>query len=91
MKKFLLSLLILSVSISCNQPKNTENEKTELIINIKSVAGKSKTEVDKVLGKPEKVEPFSETICKTIACEKAYYKNAKFEIILLTAKQIGLQ
>ncbi|KRB55688.1 hypothetical protein [Flavobacterium sp. Root186] len=95
MKKILFPLIII-IFISCNNTKNdnvTIVEKNtvvekQIVVNLKQIAGKKKTEVDKVLGKPDRVEPFSErsTPCKNIPCEKAYYQKDKYEIIFINEK-----
>lgn len=84
MKKLILLLIIIVTSISCNQSKVERVN----VIDIKNVAGKSEIEVEKILGKPNKLEPFSEssTPCKNTICKKAYYQNNKFEIIFINDK-----
>lgn len=89
MKKILLSFIIICLA-SCNQAK-TEKEiisKKQIVIDLKNIAGKSKLDVDKILGKPEQVEPFKErsTPCKNRPCEKAYYQKDKFEVIFIDGK-----
>lgn len=88
MKK-ILSLIIVTILISCNQLKtDSSSDKNKVVIDLKSIAGKSKIEVDKILGNPENVEAFSEssTPCKNIPCEKAFYQKNKFEIIFINGK-----
>ncbi|PIF34094.1 hypothetical protein CLU81_4728 [Flavobacterium sp. 9] len=87
MKKLILLLIIIATSISCNQSKQSKTQSPN-VIDIKSLASKSKTEVEKILGKPNKLEPFSEssTPCKNTACQKGYYQNNKFEIIFVNEK-----
>jgi hypothetical protein len=81
MKKILLSFIIIMCLSSCTTTK-------QIVIDLKQVAGKNKSEVDKILGKPDKVEPFKEssTSCKNLPCEKAYYQKDKFEIIFINGK-----
>lgn len=83
MKKIILLLLILT-SISCIQSKVESSN----VIAIKNIAGKSEIEVEKILGKPNKVESFSEssTPCKNTPCQKCNYQNNKFEIIFINEK-----
>lgn len=89
MKKILFSFIIICLT-SCNQVKTEKPiiSKKEIVIDLKRIAGKSKLNVDKILGKPEKVEPFKEssTPCKNISCEKVYYQKDKFEIIFIDGK-----
>lgn len=86
MKKLIL-LLIITMSISCNQSKQSKTESSS-VIDIKNIAGKREMEVEKILGKPNKVESFSEssTPCKNTTCQKGYYQNNKFEIIFINEK-----
>lgn len=96
MKKTLLSLIIIITLVSCNKSKNDNqsvNEKEsivekQILVDLKQIAGKNKTEVDKILGKSDRVESFSErsTPCKNIPCEKAYYQKDKYEIIFINGK-----
>lgn len=95
MKKNVLLLIIVTL-FSCNNIK-TENQnidkkentnKKQIVVDLKKIAGKSKAEVDVILGKSDKIESFSEssTPCKNIPCEKAYYQKDKFEIIFINGK-----
>lgn len=90
MKK-IISILLLYLLISCIESKKeiiaTSNE-PEKIIDIKSIIGKTKDEVEKILGAAESIEPFSEstTICINQPCEKATYQNDKYEIIFINSK-----
>jgi len=90
MKKTLFSLIIIICLSSCNQVKTEKPiiSKKQIVINIKNIAGKSKLDVDKILGRPDNVEPFKEssTPCKNTPCEKAYYQKDKFEIIFIDGK-----
>ncbi|KRD10246.1 hypothetical protein ASE21_11040 [Flavobacterium sp. Root901] len=95
MKKILFSLIIIGL-LSCNNKKN-DNQPTviknpapeiQVVVDVKKITGKSKIEVDKILGKSDKVEPFTEssTPCKKEPCEKAYYQKDKYEIIFIKGK-----
>ena len=89
MKKILSLLICLVILISCTQSKNnSQTEKINIVIDLKKIAGKNISEVEKILGKAEKVEPFSEssTPCNDQPCEKAYYQKDKFEIIFINGK-----
>jgi hypothetical protein len=58
MKKTLFSLIIIICLSSCNQVKTEKPiiSKKQIVINIKNIAGKSKLDVDKILGRPDNVE-----------------------------------
>lgn len=94
MKKILFSLIIIGL-LSCNNKKN-DNQHTVIknpapeiqVVDVKKITGKSKIEVDKILGKSDKVEPFTEssTPCKNVPCEKAFYQKDKYEIIFIKGK-----
>lgn len=88
MKK-VFPLIVALLLFSCNSKHDTQVKSTkEVIIDIKKIVGKNKEEVAKILGKSDKVEPFSEssTPCKDIPCEKAFYQKDKFEIIFINGK-----
>ena len=93
------TILILATSLilaSCgdNKTSQTENKastvqatpvKIDTGINIADIANKTIKEVNKLLGKPnsmDKAKP-SGTPCKTNPCDKAFYKDSKFEIIFI--------
>lgn len=95
MKKILFFLIIIISLFSCNSKTNNqltiEKDNTadkQIVLDLKKIAGKNKTEVDKVLGKSEKVETFSasSTPCKNIPCEKVYYQKDKYEIVFINGK-----
>ncbi|SHG27483.1 hypothetical protein [Flavobacterium defluvii] len=94
MKKILFPLIIV-MFFSCNNTKSDNVAIVEkgitqkqIVVDLKLIAGKNKIEVDKVLGKSDKVESFSarSTPCKNTPCEKAYYQKDKFEIIFVNGK-----
>ncbi|MGE8344048.1 MAG: hypothetical protein ACN6OI_23710 [Flavobacterium sp.] len=88
MKK-IFPLIVALLLFSCNSKHDTQVKSTkEVIVDIKKIVGKNKEEVAKILGKSDKVEPFSEssTPCKDIPCEKAFYQKDKFEIIFINGK-----
>ncbi|KAF2338546.1 hypothetical protein [Flavobacterium tistrianum] len=88
MKK-IFPLIIVLLLFSCNSKNDNQvKNKKEVIIDIKKIVGKNREEIDKILGKSDKVEPFSEssTPCKNIPCEKAFYQKDKFEIIFIDGK-----
>lgn len=88
MKNLILSLIIVVTLISCNQAKVEKQGKKEVAFDLKSIAGKSMIEVESILGKPDKIEPFleSSTPCKNKPCQKGYYQKDKFEIIFINEK-----
>ncbi|MBF4515465.1 hypothetical protein IRZ71_03890 [Flavobacterium sp. ANB] len=99
MKKILFSCIVITILISCNKTQTKKSsiiiEKTEkdsieknVEVDLKKIAGKSRIEVDKILGKAETVETFKEssTPCRNKPCEKAYYQKDKFEIIFIDGK-----
>ena len=95
MKKILFFLIIIISLFSCNSKTNNqltiEKDNTadkQIVLDLKKIAGKNKTEVDKVLGKSEKVETFSasNTPCKNTPCEKVYYQKDKYEIVFINGK-----
>ncbi|KQB37113.1 hypothetical protein [Flavobacterium aquidurense] len=87
MKNLILSLIVVTL-ISCNQAKVEKQRKIEVAIDLKSIAGKNIIEVESILGKPDKIEPFleSSTPCKNKPCQKGYYQKDKFEIIFINEK-----
>jgi hypothetical protein len=83
MKKIIISFMIIGFLNSCNQSKtNSLVENSKIVIDLKKIAGKSKSEVEKILGKAERVETFSanRTPCKKVPCDMVFYKKNKFEI-----------
>ncbi|MBP1225354.1 hypothetical protein [Flavobacterium sp. 1355] len=100
MKKSISFLLLLLIFSSCDNSKkvqindtplkeNAEDPvKKELIINILSIVGKNKTQVEKVLGKAEneeKIRP-SDTPCEDKGCDKLIYKKSKYEVVFINDK-----
>jgi hypothetical protein len=59
----------------------TKTEKVNLIIDIKSINGKTLSEVEKVLGKAESTEKVKGYPCKNSNCQRAFFKNGDIEII----------
>jgi hypothetical protein len=97
MKKTTILIFVTSlIFVSCgdnrtsqtgNNAENVQDNpvKIDKIINIADISNKSIKEVNKLLGKPNnmsKAKP-SGTPCKTNPCDKAYYKDGKFEIIFI--------
>ena len=93
------TILILATSLilaSCGDNKRSQTEtkastvqatpiKIDTVINIADIANKTIKEVNNLLGKPnsmDKAKP-SGTPCKTNPCDKAFYKDSKFEIIFI--------
>ena len=88
MQKIILSLIIAICLLSCgdSNPKTSGAEPPKkLIIEIKSIVGKSEAEVEKILGKAEKTEKVNpgKTPCP---CDKLYYKSGKYEIVFINGK-----
>ena len=75
--------------VSCgNSKKENENDSNKNIIDVKTIIGKTESEIEKILGKAEnseKVSP-SNTPCKDIPCEKKFYQKNKFEIVFIDGK-----
>ena len=76
-----------NISNAGNKAINVQSNqvKIETVINITNIANKKIKEVNKLLGKPNnigKAKP-SGTPCKINPCDKAYYKDGKFEIIFI--------
>lgn len=84
MKRIVLTLIIIITLVSCNHSKKEKQN----LPDIKSIAGKSITDVEKILGKADKTEAFSEssTPCKNIPCKKVYFQKDKYEIIFINGK-----
>lgn len=59
----------------------SKTEKVNLIINLKSINGKTLSEVEKVLGKAESTEKVKGYPCKNTNCQRAFFKNGDIEII----------
>jgi hypothetical protein len=88
--KNLITLFISALFlISCGNSKTeSKNDSSENIIDVKTIIGKSETEIEKVLGtaeNSEKVSP-SNTPCKDIPCNKKFYQKNKFEIVFIDGK-----
>lgn len=97
MKKTKILVFVTSLILaSCgdNKISQTENKvqavhvnpvKIDKVIDIADIANKSIKDVNILLGKPNsmgKAKP-SGTPCKTNPCDKAFYKDSKFEIIFI--------
>ncbi len=96
--KSTISILILATGLllaSCDDKITSETQKEkavesitlkiDTVVNITDIADKSIKIVNEVLGKPnnmDKAKP-SGTPCKTNPCDKAFYKDSKFEIIFI--------
>lgn len=92
MQKIILALVLLLLFIlsSCgnSSEKKRVEEQKELIISIKSLIGKNKIEIEKILGKAERTEKVkpSRTPCLESPCDKSYYESDKFEIVFINNK-----
>lgn len=78
-----LTLLVCAIFlISCG------NSKQENIIDIRTIVGKTETEIEKILGKAERSEKVSPSVtpCKNTPCKKKFYKKNKFEIVYIDGK-----
>lgn len=83
--KNLITLFISALFlVSCGNSQ-TENEK---IIDIKTIIGKTESEIEKILGKAENSEKVSptNTACEETPCEKKFYQKNKFEIVFINGK-----
>jgi len=91
MKNSIILLMCVFFLISCgnsNRENQINSEQKENIINVKTIIGKTESEIEKTLGKAEsseKVSP-SSTPCKNNPCEKKFYQNNKFEIVYIDGK-----
>lgn len=88
--KNLITLFISALFlVSCGNSKTeSKNDSSENIIDVKTIIGKSETEIEKVLGiaeNSEKVSP-SNTPCVDIPCNKKFYQKNKFEIVFIDGK-----
>lgn len=88
--KNLITLFISALFlVSCGNSKTeSKNDSSENIIDVKTIIGKSETEIEKVLGiaeSSEKVSP-SNTPCADIPCNKKFYQKNKFEIVFIDGK-----
>ena len=75
--------------VSCgNSKKENENDSNKNIIDVKTIIGKTESEIEKILGKSENSEQVSpsNTPCKDIPCEKKFYQKNKFEIVFIDGK-----
>ena len=80
---FFLAILF-ACSSGTTEDKASEN-KVQKIINLKDIAGKQLSDVEKVLGtaeKTEKAQP-SGTPCKQTPCDKMFFQNGKFEVLFI--------
>jgi len=89
---FISALFLVSCGNSKSEKENESNELNEtdkeLIIDVKTIIGKSESELEKILGKAEKVEKVapSRTPCKENPCNKLFYQNDKFEVVFIDGK-----
>jgi hypothetical protein len=95
-KTTILSFATILIFASCSENKTSQTEnkestaqatsvKIDTVVNIADIASKTMKEVNKLLGKPnsmDKAKP-SGTPCKNNPCDKAFYKDSKFEIIFI--------
>ncbi|MFV8359715.1 hypothetical protein [Flavobacterium sp. LS1P3] len=75
--------------VSCGNSKTeNENDSNKNIIDVKTIIGKTESEIEKILGKAENSEKISpsNTPCKDIPCEKKFYQKNKFEIVFIDGK-----
>lgn len=90
MKKFItLVLLVLIAAFVWNLKKNSTPEpEKKIIIDVSTIIGKNKTDIEKILGKPDNVEMIKpiNTPCQDTACEQANYQSYKFEIVFINDK-----
>ena len=89
------------VILSCNDSSQNQNrteatltaelkvdneQKLAIIIDIKKIANKSLSEVEKLLGKVERQESVKGYPCKNSNCNRAYFKSDKYEVIFKNRK-----
>lgn len=63
------------------EEETTTAEKPKLIIDIRTLINKNSSEVEKILGKPDKSEKMNGYPCKNANCVRKYYQTGKYEII----------
>ena len=91
MKNSITLLVCAFFLISCGNSKQEniiDSEQKENIIDVKTIVGKTETEIEKILGKAEsseKVSP-SGTPCENTPCEKKFYQKNKFKIVYIDGK-----
>ena len=90
MKKLIILLFLgftALVIYKMSQNRMPEPEK-KIIIDVSTIIGKNKTDIEKILGKPDNVEMIKpiNTPCQDTACEQANYQSNKFEIVFINDK-----
>ncbi len=60
---------------------NSKPEKISLILDIKSIKGKTLSEVEKIIGKAESTEKVKGYPCKNTNCRRAFFRKGNLEII----------
>ncbi|RBN50914.1 hypothetical protein [Flavobacterium psychrolimnae] len=89
MKNIITLLISVLFLVSCGNSKTeNENDSNKNIIDVKTIIGKTESEIEKILGKSENSEQVSpsNTPCKDIPCEKKFYQKNKFEIVFIDGK-----
>lgn len=83
-------LLITSCGGKSNNKPETEEitatQKKKIILDLTKIANKSEKEVEKILGKVEKIEKVKGYPCENSNCQRAFYNSAKIEIIFKEGK-----
>ncbi len=66
----------------------TSSESSDVIVNLSEIVGKPLSEVEKLLGKANKIEKAkpSGTPCKENPCDKAFFDSEKIEILFINGK-----
>jgi hypothetical protein len=61
-------------------------EQTELILDLRSIAGKTLVDVETILGKAESKEKVKGYPCEKSKCERAFFKSGNYEVIFKSDK-----
>lgn len=80
-----LTSLVTQCDSTQRKEEMAQKVNTVVVIDIMKIAGKSASDVEKILGKPssvDKVKP-GRTPCETKGCKKATYQDGKFEIVYI--------
>lgn len=90
MKKFitLVVLLLIAAFFYKLAINDTPSPEKKIIVDVSTIIGKNKTDVEKILGKPNNVKMIKpiNTPCQDTACEQANYQSDKFEIVFINDK-----
>jgi outer membrane murein-binding lipoprotein Lpp len=66
--------------------EKTSEKKVAVILDLKNIAGKTKKEVETILGKAENREKVKGYPCEQSKCERVFYKSGAYEVIYKSNK-----